>query len=55
MRLALVLVLLLASPAVAAEGLLVASGTQMKIPIWRSAQAQDDGQAVLGPKADGAL
>jgi hypothetical protein len=55
MRLALVLVLLLASPAIAAEGLLVASGTQTKIPVWRSAQAQDDGQALLRSKADAAL
>ena len=55
MRLALVLVLLLASPAAAAEGLLVASGTQTKIPVWRSAQAQDDGQALLRSKAVAAL
>lgn len=55
MRLALALVLLLATPALALEGTLVPSGGQAKIPVWRSAQAQDDGQALLRSKADGTL
>jgi hypothetical protein len=52
---ALALLLSLASSALAAEGVLVATTGQTKIPVWRSAQAQDDGQALLRSKADAAL
>ena len=56
MRLVLMLVLLLiASPALAAEGSLVGFGTQTRIPVWKSAQAQDEGQALLRAKADAPL
>lgn len=47
---ALALFLSLASSALAAEGVLVAATGQTKIPVWRSAQAQDDGQALLRSK-----
>jgi hypothetical protein len=52
---ALTLTVTLASPALAAEGTLVPFSGQTKIPVWRSAQAQDDGQALLRAKADGTL
>lgn len=51
---ALALLLSLASSALAAEGVLVAMTGQTKIPVWRSAQAQDVGQALLRLKADAA-
>jgi hypothetical protein len=57
MRLIIVLVLLLslANSVLAAEGVLVAVTGQTKIPVWHSAQPQDDGQALLRSKADAAL
>ena len=52
---ALALLLSLATSALGAEGVLIATTGQTKIPVWRSAQAQDDGQALLRSKVDAAL
>ena len=57
MRTALAVILLagLAAPALASEGLLVATKGQTKINVWRSAKAHEEGEALLHARADTAL